>query len=327
MSTLSPGSRGRGYRQRHSTRALWLRSHSSNSTCRTSNSRNRQYLLLLARLSSPTRNGRVSSQERWSISTMSFRGCTPSPTTTEKSSSSEEYNSSMERLKQRKRSKIQETGHRLFEFTRKQSSSSSPTERKNLKIMRSKLPLSSQLSPRSITQTLSTMIRQSEPALEMCGTSSSWTSLSSRISDSTGFTHLDRGSEIQTLGAHLIAAQGQAIDQMMTVLGSTTGNALIRPPAANTNIGVQAAEVDTRRRTAIREETELRCQRPHYTRRLLWGAHDLSGHGDISDTARWGLTASPVPGVPLKEFENLEAVKTFYIKCGTGIVPKVVRGY
>ena len=232
----------------------------------------------------------------------------------------------MEQLKQRKRSKIQETGHRLFEFTRKQSSSSSPTERKNLKIMRSKLPLSSRLSPRSITQTLSTMIRQSEPTLEMCGTSSSWTSLSSRISDSTGFTHLDRGSEIQTLGAHLIAAQGQAIDQMTTVLGSTTGNALIRPPAANTDIGVQAAEVDTRRRTAIREETELRCQRPHYTRRLLWGAHDLSGHGDISDTARWGLTASPVPGVPLKEFENLEAIQTiemnpdlFQVNCSLNI--------
>ena len=77
--TLSPGSRGREYWQRHSTRALQLRSHSLNSTHRTSSSQNRQYLPLLARLSSPTRNGQVSSQERWSISTMSFWGCMPCP--------------------------------------------------------------------------------------------------------------------------------------------------------------------------------------------------------------------------------------------------------
>ena len=85
----------------------------------------------------------------------------------------------------------------------------------------------------------------------MYRTSSSQTSLSSRISDSTGFTHLDRDSEIQTLEAHLITAQGQAIDQMMTVLSSMMGNALIRPPAANTGIGVQAAEEDTQRRTVV----------------------------------------------------------------------------
>ena len=36
----------------------------------------------------------------------------------------------------------------------------------------------------------------------------------------------------------------------------------------------------------------------------------MSGHGDISDTACWGLTASPVPGVPLKEFKNHEAIQT-----------------
>ena len=38
MSTLSPGSRGREYRQCHSTRVSRLCSHSSNSTRRTSNS-------------------------------------------------------------------------------------------------------------------------------------------------------------------------------------------------------------------------------------------------------------------------------------------------
>ena len=38
MSTLSPGSRGREYRQRHSMRASQLHLHSSNSTHRTSNS-------------------------------------------------------------------------------------------------------------------------------------------------------------------------------------------------------------------------------------------------------------------------------------------------
>ena len=131
---------------------------------------------------------------------MSFWGCMLSPMTTEKSSSSEGYSSSMEQLKWQKRSKTQETGCRCFEFTRKQSSLSSLTERKNLKIMWSKLPLSSRLSPRSITQLLSTTIRQSEPALEMCRISSSQTSLSLRISDSSGFTHSDRDSEIQTLG-------------------------------------------------------------------------------------------------------------------------------
>ena len=296
MSTLSSGSRGKEYQQCHSMWALQLCSHSSNSMHRTSNSRNHQYLPLLACLSSPTWNGWVSSQEWWSISTMSFQGCMLSPTTTEKLSSLEEYSSSMEQLKQWKRSKTQETGCRCFKFTWKQLSLSSPTERKNLKITQSKLPLSSWLSPRPITQLLSTMIRQSEPTLEMYRTSSSQTSLSSRISDSTGFTHLDRDSEIQTLEAHLITAQGQAIDQMMTVLSSMMGNALIRPPAANTSIGVQAAEEDTQRRTAVREGTELRCQWPCYTCGLLWGTHDLSGHGDISDTACWGLTTCQYQG-------------------------------
>ena len=89
---------------------------------------------------------------------------------------------------------------------------------------------------------------------------------------------------------------------------------------------MQAAEGDTRRRTAIRGETELRYQQPRYARGLLWGTRDLSGCDDVSDTARWGLTASPVPGVPLKEFENHEAIQTikmnpelFRVNCSLNI--------
>ena len=52
----------------------------------------------------------------------------------------------------------------------------------------------------------------------------------------------------------------------------------------------------------------------------------MSGHGDFSDTARWGLTASPVPSVPLKEFDNHEALRTieenpglFQVNCDLNI--------
>ena len=77
MLTLSLGSRGREYQQCHPTWALQPCLHSSNYMCRTSNSQNHQYLLPFACLSSPTQNGWVSSQEWWSIPTMSFQGCMP----------------------------------------------------------------------------------------------------------------------------------------------------------------------------------------------------------------------------------------------------------
>ena len=217
----------------------------------------------------PTWNGRVSSQEQWSILTMSFQGCMLSPTITEKLSSSEEYSSSTEWLKQPRRSETWETGCKCFGFTQRQSPLFLPTERKNLRIMQSRLPLSLQLSLRPTIPSLSTTIRLSEPTLETCGTSSSLTSLSLRISDSTGFTHSDRDSEIQTLGAHLITVRGQATGPTTTVSDSMMGNAPTRPPAANTDIGVQAVEVSTQRRTVIREEAELQAQWPHYTHGFL----------------------------------------------------------
>ena len=159
MLTLSPASRGRGYQWHHSMQASQLHSHSSNSMHRTSNSRMCWYLPLLTHLSSPTWNGQVSSQERWSISTMSFWGCTPYPTTTEKSSSSEEYSSSTEQLKQPRRSETWETGHKHFGLTQRQSPLFSPTEGKNSMIMQSRLPLSLWLSPRLTIPSLSTTIK------------------------------------------------------------------------------------------------------------------------------------------------------------------------
>ena len=76
----------------------------------------------------------------------------------------------------------------------------------------------------------------------------------------------------------------------------------------------------------IRGEAELRYQQPRYTRGLLWGTHDLSGCNDISDTACWGLTASPIPGIPLKEFKNHEAIQMikvnselFQVNCSLNI--------
>ena len=84
--------------------------------------------------------------------------------------------------------------------------------------------------------------------------------------------------------------------------------------------------VGTPRRTAIGEGTEPQAQRPCYTCGFLWSTHNLSGHGDFSDTAHWGLTASPVPSVPLKEFDNHKALQTiegnpglFQVNCDLNI--------
>ena len=95
------------------------------------------------------------------------------------------------------------------------------------------------------------------------------------------------------------------------------GNALIRPQGANTAIGALVVEGGTPRRTAIREEPEPQAQQPQYTHGFLWNAHDLSDHGGFSNTACWGLTISPVPGIPLREFENHEALRT--IKANSGL--------
>lgn len=51
---------------------------------------------------------------------------------------------------------------------------------------------------------------------------------------------------------------------------------------------------------------EPRAKRPRYTRGLLWGDEEES----FSPTARWSLTADPVPHVPEWEYENLAAVQT-----------------
>ena len=74
----------------------------------------------------------------------------------------------------------------------------------------------------------------------------------------------------------------------------------------------------------IREER--RAKRPRYARGLLWDTNDILGSDGFSDTARWGLTASPVPGVPPREFENLEALGTiqanphlFQVNCSLNI--------
>lgn len=104
---------------------------------------------------------------------------------------------------------------------------------------------------------------------------------------------------------------------MTTVSCLTMGNALIRPQGANTAIGALVVEGGTPRRTAIREEPEPQAQQPQYTHGFLWNAHDLSDHGGFSNTACWGLTISPVPGIPLREFENHEALRT--IKANSGL--------
>ena len=101
-------------------------------------------------------------------------------------------------------------------------------------------------------------------------------------------------------------------------------NALIRHPAVNINIAVLDAGENTRGETVIREER--RAKRPRYARGLLWDTNDILGSDGFSDTARWGLTASPVPGVPPREFENLEALRTiqanphlFQVNCSLNI--------
>ena len=59
--------------------------------------------------------------------------------------------------------------------------------------------------------------------------------------------------------------------------------------------------------TAIREECWAKW--PHYACGLLWDTNDISGADNYSNTAHWGLTTSPVPGVSPREFENLEALR------------------
>ena len=104
---------------------------------------------------------------------------------------------------------------------------------------------------------------------------------------------------------------------MTTVSCLAMGSALIRPQGANTAMGALVVEGGTPRRTAIREEPEPQAQQPQYTHGFLWNAHDLSDHGGFSSTACWGLTISPVPGIPLREFENHEALRT--IKASSGL--------
>ena len=54
---------------------------------------------------------------------------------------------------------------------------------------------------------------------------------------------------------------------------------------------------------------ECWAKQPHYAHSLLWDANDISGADDFSDMAHWGLTASPVPGIPPREFKNLKALR------------------
>ena len=110
----------------------------------------------------------------------------------------------------------------------------------------------------------------------------------------------------------------------MIASDSTMGNAPIKHPAANIDIVALDVGVNMRGETVIREE--CRAKRPRYTHGLLWDASDISGTDDFSDMARWGLTAPPVPGVPPREFENLEALRTiqmnphlFQVNCSLNI--------
>ena len=102
------------------------------------------------------------------------------------------------------------------------------------------------------------------------------------------------------------------------------GNALIRHPAANINIAALDVGVNTRGETAIREKCQ--AKQPHYAHGLLWDANNISSSDDFSDMARWGLTTSPVPGMPPREFENLKALRTiqmnphlFQVNCSLNI--------
>ena len=95
---------------------------------------------------------------------------------------------------------------------------------------------------------------------------------------------------------------------MMTASDSTTGNALIRHPAANISTAVLDAGGNTPEGTVIREEHQDKW--PCYACGFLWDTNDISGTDNFSSTACWGLTASPVPGVPPREFKNLKALRT-----------------
>ena len=116
MLMTSCGSNERVYQRHPSIQASPQCLPSSNSLHRTPNLPRYQFLPLLEHLSSPTQIGHVSSQEWWSISTMSFWEYTPSPMITKRLNSLEAYRSSMVLCKWRRRSVTLEIGHKLFGY-------------------------------------------------------------------------------------------------------------------------------------------------------------------------------------------------------------------
>ena len=103
-------------------------------------------------------------------------------------------------------------------------------------------------------------------------------------------------------------------------------NALIKHPAVNTTMGCIRYRGKHSKKDCDKWETEISDKCPQYTHEFLWDTHDISDHGGFSDMACWGLTALLVPGVPLKEFGNLEALRTietnpglFQVNCNLNI--------
>jgi hypothetical protein len=227
----------------------------------------------------------------------------------QKSKSSENSKSLLERLSPQKSSRMEGTGPLLGTEQLEQRSSLSPTECRSSQATENILSTYSRsLTPQSIAES-SPLIKQSGKESEALGTSSSGITRNLPISRSLTWTR--SGFQSSRVLRKMMVDERERKERtgrkMNRVTSGTMENAVKRKRIVEDSMcATNAGKEDIKGRSA--ESLELVPKRPKYLQRSVWT--DIDTSPSFSPTASCTLSDKPLPRPPPQEFLNLEAMDT-----------------